>query len=35
MMKAALIGVADVHPGTFANGLKPFQFINFGSVVLL
>ena len=35
MMQTAFIGVADIHPGPFAHGLQPLQFVDLGGVVLL
>ena len=33
VMESALVRVADVHSGTFANGFEPLQFVDLGGVV--
>src|SRR5438045_9151679 len=35
VMQAALIRVADVHSGTFANGLEAFQFVDLRGIIFL
>jgi hypothetical protein len=35
MVKSALVGIPDIHPGAFADGLKTFEFVDLGGVVLL
>ena len=33
VMQAALVGVADIHAGPFADGFQPLQLVNLGGVV--
>ena len=35
VVKTAFIGVSDIHPGTLADGLQTFEFINLTGVVFL
>jgi len=35
VMQAALIRVADVHSGAFANGLEAFQFVDLRGIIFL
>jgi hypothetical protein len=33
VMQAALVGIPDVHPGPFPDGIQTFKFINLRSAV--
>ena len=35
VVETTLIGIADVHPGTLADGIKAFEFIDLSRVVFL
>ena len=35
VVEAALVGVADIHAGALADGLKTFEFVDLGGIVKL
>ena len=35
VVKAAFIGIADIHSGSFADGLKTLQFVDLACIVFL
>jgi len=35
VMETALIGIADIHPGALADGIKAFELIDLSRVVFL
>jgi hypothetical protein len=35
VVKTALVGVSDIHAGALADGLKTFEFVDLGGIVLL